>query len=230
MIAASAMLFLIGLADVLYRHTPPTTHLWWREAILGVVALALTLVSFVSAPWWGAAGVLLGFSLWLLTYFRWRALAMIGTAMVLSALLAPVGFARSLGEPHLFIPTGEHWLVTMWVLLIGGCVLINLVTANRVVRAVLAFSEREPVVEVGQPRAGRVIGVLERYLLIALVLGGQALSMAGLAAAKSIIRYPEISSASEEKPGLSAEVFFIGTVTSWLVAIGSAALLLLAAP
>lgn len=88
--------------------------------------------------------------------------------------------------------------------------------ANWTVRGVLRM------VRVDQPaesnRAGRWIGILERLIIYILVLGGQAAAAGIVVAAKSILRFPEISS---EPKQIAPEYVLIGSLASWLVAFGA---------
>ncbi|MFB2581907.1 hypothetical protein ACEXQD_11690 [Herbiconiux sp. P15] len=75
-----------------------------------------------------------------------------------------------------------------------------------------------PVVE--DLRGGRIIGPLERLLIVALSLAGALPIVAGILAAKGIVRFPEIS---HDGPGGSkAEYFLVGSLVSWSLAILSA--------
>lgn len=63
---------------------------------------------------------------------------------------------------------------------------------------------------------GRLIGPLERLLIVLLAgFGAQAL-IAALLAAKGIVRFPEIS--ADRRFGSKAEEFLIGSLTSWALA------------
>lgn len=81
-------------------------------------------------------------------------------------------------------------------------------------RAVARWLHREP------PRAtlrgGRVIGPLERILLVFLALTGAYPVIAALIAAKGIVRFPEIS--TDRGSGSKAEEFLVGSFTSWFIA------------
>lgn len=63
--------------------------------------------------------------------------------------------------------------------------------------------------------AGRWIGILERLLIYVLVLGGQPAAAGVVVAAKSILRFPEISS---EPKQIAPEYVLIGSLASWLLA------------
>lgn len=65
-------------------------------------------------------------------------------------------------------------------------------------------------------RGGRVIGPLERLLIVVLGLAGALPVIAALLAAKGIVRFPEIS--RDSGLGAKAEEFLIGSMTSWSLA------------
>lgn len=222
MIPVLSLITIISLSDLLHSRglseptgrrsiLPPGA---WRPWLLGAVVLGLTGLVALSSPWWTAVGVVAGAGVWLSTYLNTsRGPAMVIAGVIALGLLAPFALTD---QP----PLTPRWDIFQKVLLVISVIGLNLTTANRIVRAVLRLAgASEPATNSNEPRAGRVIGVLERLLLVALVIAGQGISIAGVAAAKSIIRYPEISKAARDEGGLSAEVFFIGTVTSWLVAL-----------
>jgi hypothetical protein len=127
------------------------------------------------------------------------------------------------------------------VLLVVGLLLVNLATANVVVRLVLiVVGAMRPVLPVDpdagpqpsdQLRGGRLLGPMERALILGLGLAGQ-LTAAGLViAAKGLIRFPELQakrddSTSVDGVGIDAvtEYFLVGSFVSWLLALGSLAL------
>ncbi len=100
------------------------------------------------------------------------------------------------------------WL-TVVVLVVGGGLLT--LPANWVVRWVLRLARHTgPPADVG---AGRWIGPLERLLIYVLVVGEPG--AAGLVvAAKSILRFPEISGTPAR---IDPEYVLVGSLASWLV-------------
>lgn len=97
-------------------------------------------------------------------------------------------------------------------LIVGGALLVTW-PANLLVRFVL----RRARAVVGQPiGAGRWIGILERLLIFTLVVMGEAGAAGLVVAAKSILRYPEIS--GQAPTPMNPEYVLIGSLTSWLVA------------
>jgi hypothetical protein len=128
------------------------------------------------------------------------------------------------------------------VLLVVGLVLVNLSTANVLVRLVLvSVGAMRPVIEdrltdADQPsdrlRGGRLLGPMERVVILGLGLAGQ-LTAAGLViAAKGLIRFPELQASRKDGTGgvdgvgidQVTEYFLVGSFVSWLVALVSLAL------
>ena len=123
------------------------------------------------------------------------------------------------------------------VLLVLGLVLVNLSTGNVLVRLVLVAIKAVPPSDAAplpagpqadeQLRGGRLLGPMERVLILGLGLAGQ-LGAAGLViAAKGLIRFPGLQSkrgeTTVEGVGIDAvtEYFLVGSFISWLVALGS---------
>ena len=69
---------------------------------------------------------------------------------------------------------------------------------------------------------GRWIGPLERVLLVLLAGASANVALAAIIAAKGVIRFPEIS---KDSSGRKAEEFLIGSLTSWMLAVLGALLL-----
>ncbi|MDR2321160.1 MAG: hypothetical protein LBE60_05885 [Microbacterium sp.] len=72
-------------------------------------------------------------------------------------------------------------------------------------------------------RGGRLIGPLERVLVLLLTLFAAYPLLAAMLAAKGIVRFPEIS--RDGVNGGRAEYFLVGSLVSWVVALGGALLL-----
>ncbi|MGL5815961.1 MAG: hypothetical protein ACRCYR_00250 [Phycicoccus sp.] len=176
-----------------------------HTAALGALALAATWLVGLSG-WASEAGGLLG---------RW------------------LGWAA--------FPMADTDVSTGRVLLVTGLSLVNLATANVLVRVVLvavgalrpsrtvtAGIDPEPA---AQLRGGRLLGPMERVLILGLGLAGQ-LTAAGLViAAKGLIRFPELQAKSGEDTAIEGvgidevtEYFLVGSFVSWLTALASLAL------
>ncbi|MEN2741154.1 hypothetical protein ABCS02_25505 [Microbacterium sp. X-17] len=118
------------------------------------------------------------------------------------------------------------------ILLIAGVTLFLVSPGNRIVRIALqdeigpgaATSSATPVV--GGLKGGRLIGPLERILILGLFVANAAAVIAALIAAKGIVRFPEISKDAEG--GNRAEYFLIGSLVSWATALAGVGALWLA--
>jgi hypothetical protein len=132
------------------------------------------------------------------------------------------------------------------VLLLSGLTLFNVATANIIVRLVLlaigalrpeavSAALRAPGSPPTQPadrlKGGRLLGPMERLVILGLGLAGE-LGAAGLVvAAKGLLRFPEIQAAARTGPGTFGgglvgiddvtEYFLVGSFVSWLVALAS---------
>ncbi|MEQ8840450.1 MAG: hypothetical protein RIB98_05685 [Acidimicrobiales bacterium] len=108
--------------------------------------------------------------------------------------------------------------VTVLLVLALGVVLIS--TANAVVRIVL-----EVVIDGEAPttriRGGRVIGSLERLLILGFVLAGQPTTAALVVTAKSLLRYPELRAHDDVDIHAVTEYVLIGSLVSWTLALGA---------
>lgn len=69
-------------------------------------------------------------------------------------------------------------------------------------------------------KGGRLIGPLERVIVFLLTLAGAYAVLAAVLAAKGIVRFPEISRDGET--GARAEYFLVGSLVSWVIALGAA--------
>ncbi|HET6731237.1 hypothetical protein [Mycobacterium sp.] len=119
------------------------------------------------------------------------------------------------------------------VLMVVGVVLLQLVTGNQLVRLVLGSVGA--VKPAGQPQAsdklkgGRLLGPMERLLIVGLGLAGQLAAATAVVAAKSIVRFPEINAQkARENGGIGidevTEYFLVGSFASWILALGGVAL------
>ncbi|AKV86000.1 hypothetical protein AKG07_06500 [Microbacterium sp. CGR1] len=69
-------------------------------------------------------------------------------------------------------------------------------------------------------KGGRLIGPLERVLVMLLTLAAAYPILAAMLAAKGIVRFPEISRDGET--GARAEYFLVGSLVSWVIGLGAA--------
>jgi hypothetical protein len=116
-----------------------------------------------------------------------------------------------------------------------GVVLLQLVTGNQLVRLVLGSVGAVRPAGEPQPsdrlKGGRLLGPMERLLILGLGLGGQLAAASAVVAAKSIIRFPEINAQKARENGTIGidditEYFLVGSFSSWIVALGGLVLVL----
>ena len=118
-------------------------------------------------------------------------------------------------------------------LLLLGVFLVQLSTGNVLVRLVLAATDTvSPALHAtpGDPaeqlKGGRLLGPMERVLILGLGLAGQLTAAAIVIAAKGLLRWPELQSKPEQvRIHRLTEYFLVGSFVSWLVALGSLVLL-----
>ncbi len=127
------------------------------------------------------------------------------------------------------------------VILVLGVFVFLLESGNVVVRAALAGEHTwkptgdppadaepdaapeggaDPAPGRGGFKGGRLIGPLERVIVFMLTLVPAYPLLAAMLAAKGIVRFPEISRDGET--GARAEYFLVGSLVSWVVALGGA--------
>jgi hypothetical protein len=242
----------VGLAD-LVRTGRPVVARWAVPAGVAVV-VALALLSGLTAPvdLLVLAAALLPFVLWV-RYSSRSLTTGTGHVAALGALgggavwcLALSGWAS---EPGGLLGRWLEWADVPFVggatpgrvLLVLGLVLANLATANVVVRLVLvSVGALRPTVRAapgGDPepadqlRGGRLLGPMERLVILGLGLAGQ-LTAAGLViAAKGLIRFPELQAKRSETTSVDGvginevtEYFLVGSFVSWILALAGLAL------
>ena len=101
------------------------------------------------------------------------------------------------------------------VLVVGGGLLT--LPANWLVRWILRLARHTG--PPGDTGAGRWIGPLERLLIYVLVLAGEPGAAGLVVAAKSILRFPEISGTPAK---IDPEYVLVGSLASWLAAFAVA--------
>ena len=118
-------------------------------------------------------------------------------------------------------------------LLLLGAFLVQLSTGNVLVRLVLAATDTvspelhaTPGDPAEQLKGGRLLGPMERVLILGLGLAGQLTAAAIVIAAKGLLRWPELQSKPEQvRIHRLTEYFLVGSFVSWLVALSSLVLL-----
>lgn len=118
--------------------------------------------------------------------------------------------------------------------MIVGVVLVQFATANQLVRLVLGSVGAVRPAGEPQPsdrlKGGRLLGPMERLLILSLGVGGQVAAASAVVAAKGIIRFPELNAQKNRNGGVGidevTEYFLVGSFTSWLLALGGITLVL----
>lgn len=130
-----------------------------------------------------------------------------------------------------------------WVVAVIGVALFLVRSSNLITRAALRRAAESPAAASGSTRlwelrirgrvigeigdrpaesatpllqGGRLIGPIERALIVVIALFGAWVLIAALVAAKGVVRFPEIS--ADRGVGSKAEEFLVGSLTSWAIA------------
>ena len=239
MSALAVMFIAVGLADIGRRLTD---RLW----VGVVIAPAVVIISAVFAGLWHfgdivllliAAAAAVGWAVLCARAERTGAqevapLALFGGAagllIVLSGWASDVAGLVARWSAWVGLSVGPDQL-----LMVIGVVLLQLVTGNLLVRLVLGSvgaikPEGEPQAS-DKLKGGRLLGPMERLLILGLGLAGQLGAATAVVAAKSIVRFPEINAQkARENGGIGidevTEYFLVGSFASWILALGGLAL------
>ena len=116
-------------------------------------------------------------------------------------------------------------------LLVTGVLLVQLSTGNVLVRLVLGVTgTTNPMRSTTGPapalKGGRLLGPMERVLIVGLGLAGELTAASIVIAAKGLLRFPELQSARASPssgPGIHevTEYFLVGSFVSWSVSLVS---------
>lgn len=243
MSALAVALIAMGIADAVRRLTRPV----WVSAV--VVPIVVVVCAALSGLWHpgdfpllaiaaagGVGWVLLGARAERSGDHQGAPIAVFGFA--LAALILLSGWASDVGG---LVGRWSSWVEVPGIddvspnrlLMIVGAVLLQFVTGNQLVRLVLGSVGA--VKPEGQPqpsdklKGGRLLGPMERTLILGLGLAGQLAAATAVVAAKSIIRFPEINAQKARENGNIGiddvtEYFLVGSFASWIIALGGLAL------
>lgn len=244
MSAVAVLLIAIGIADLVR----PLTTRRWPPVIL---APALVLFGAALCGLWHpgdrwligiAAAVAAGWEVSGYLAERWsgprQALPLLFLPGALPLLFVLSGLASPVSGP---VKTWVGWadpiagIDATRVVMVVGVALMQMATGNQMVR--LLLKSVGAVRPRGQPqpsdrlKGGRLLGPMERSLILGLGLAGQLSVATAVIAAKSIIRFPEINAQKAIRDGGVGiddvtEYFLIGSFASWIVALGGLALTL----
>lgn len=166
----------------------------------------------------------------------WLPLAVLGGGLVLAVLVSgaapPAGGLLGRWLDAVALPVLQG-LSADRALLLLGVVLLQLSTGNVLVRLVLAVTHTlNPAREGSRSdpgtrlKGGRLLGPMERLLIVGLALAGHVTAATVVVAAKGLLRWPELQSRREQEHiHRLTEYFLVGSFASWLVALGGLLLL-----
>ncbi len=270
-IVVGVFLGVVGAGDLL-RAARDLTSMRRRVAILGFGWALLALGVLALGP--GAPGVPLwlglaaAYALWLLGSSAalagsglWEPSGHPGAARALAFAGLGAGIAVGLvGAEVSEVPDWPSFLdetaLARWpvqdVVVAVGAVLVQLATANVLVRLLLDSVGVPATRNEKQLKGGRVLGPMERVFIVGLGAIGEVTAAAIVVAAKGLLRFPELQRAvrlggedvlvevdphhlpapgdPRDLPGPTdvTEYFLIGSFASWLVALAGVALIYLA--
>ena len=239
MIELALWLVVVGVCDLARAARDVTTA--GRRALIcaiGVVLLLLAALAVEVPP--GRTLVLLGG--WVPCFLLW----VLGSAQALTHGSAPARVAArvmafvGIGAGSLFGLLGADLVGPVSLALPGpldrfgverttllvGVLLVQLATANVVVRLLLDSVGVPAAPHEKQLKGGRVLGPMERLFIVGLGLSGHVTTASIVVAAKGLLRFPELL---RDVPGPSdvTEYFLIGSFASWLLALAGVAVVAL---
>ncbi len=230
--AIGAWLAVVGLCDLVRSGRDATP--WSRGLLLTGAGVRLLIAAAITleAPWWLLLGWLVALTAWVLG----SASALVGhtvPARVVAFAGLTLGIVASLlGGERVTVgdllpgPLGD--LDPEVLVVTSGVLLVQLATANVVVRLVLdavgvPASDNEKTL-----KGGRLLGPMERLMIVGLGLAGEVTAAGIVVAAKGLLRFPELQrGARPGGPSDMTEYFLIGSFASWLIALAGVALCLL---
>ncbi len=241
MTGLSCWLVTIALLD-LFRARQDTSSPRQRTVLCGVGALAVIGLASSAHPrdGWGWTAWCLG-ALLLLGWVVGSGLALSGTQRGRGAAIAYGSLAVGVvtfglagartGElgwlRRLLADSAIHAVGPDRALVSVAAILLQVSTANILIRILLDL--------VGVPaqdnekalRGGRVLGPMERLVIVGLGLAGSLTGATIVVAAKALLRFPELRPSHSGKDDGATDVteyFLIGSFASWIVAFGCVAL------
>ena len=233
MTSVGVWLAVVGACDLIRAGRDATP--WARRLLLtvaGALLLAMATVALAPPRWlpllwlgalvlWvhGSAAALVGHSgTARVVAFGGMALGVGGSLLAGSELAAP---GRSVPGPLGDLPP-DLLLVSV------GVLLVQLATANVLVRLLLDAVGVPAADNEKTLKGGRLLGPMERLMVVGLGLAGELTAAGIVVAAKGLLRFPELQRGTRSGPSDMTEYFLIGSFASWLIALAGVALCLLA--
>jgi hypothetical protein len=230
----------IGLSDIVADlsgrpRNPIRIVAGWAAATLGSLALARG----YGFPWAVSLVLTIFVSLSALAWLAARAVPWtpVGAALILWAF-GVVGLGVTMAGRTIDGPDGGLILESLRDLGLGGSIvgtppalallvgalLVMQATANSVVRLILTAVGADFEAAEEKLRGGRIIGPLERSLVFGFTVAGEPTAAVLVISAKSLLRFPEISTSDKTRIDTVTEYFLVGSMASWIVAFGAGAL------
>ncbi|UNK72029.1 hypothetical protein [Microbacterium sp. H1-D42] len=244
MILTAFTLIGIGAGDLLRRFVQRRAA---RLALLALLAVAIVAIGVLSDSVGPALIAIVLAAGWMWTMpldatgraSFWPAVLLAAVVAATTALMPARTDPGLIGDFwNLPAPGGQQVAFDVAMLALGTMLFVA-ESANLVVRAALdregawrpadqggalrGGQLRQPQQSANGFKGGRLIGPLERMLVVALTLASAYSLLAAMLAAKGIVRFPEISKDGET--GARAEYFLVGSLVSWVTALASALLL-----
>jgi hypothetical protein len=189
---------------------------------------------WLEVPWWLAL-------LWLVTFGAWvqgSAMALVGhgvlaRSVAFAAVALGVGCSLLAGgrvnPPGGDLPGPLGDLGAEVMVASVGVLLCQLATGNVLVRLLLDAVGVPAADNEKTLKGGRLLGPMERLMLVGLGLAGELTAAGVVVAAKGLLRFPELQRVARGSgPSDMSEYFLIGSFASWLLALGGVALVTLA--
>jgi hypothetical protein len=245
MSAAAVLLIAVGIADLCRRAVRAA----WAPLVIGPVVVAGC--ATLGALWHRGDTPLLVLAAVAAVVWEWLCLRAEGSGRQQAAPLAVFAAALVLLIMLSGWSSPVNGLIARWsgwvqlplshvtptrLLMIVAVVLVQFATGNQLVRLVLGSVGAVRPAGEPQPsdrlKGGRLLGPMERLLILSLGVGGQVAAASAVVAAKGIIRFPELSAQKNRNGDVGidevTEYFLVGSFTSWLLALGGIALVLAA--
>ncbi len=241
MTAVAVLLLAVGVADLCRRAVRSA----WPPLAVGPVVVVTC--AALGALWHGGDIPLLVAAATTAVAWEWLCLrsersghaqaaplAVFATALVLLIVLSGWSTRVSgvVGRWSAWVQLPLSHVTPTRLLMIVGVVLVQFATGNQLVRLVLGSVGAVRPAGEPQPsdrlKGGRLLGPMERLLILSLGVGGQVAAASAVVAAKGIIRFPELSAQKNRNGDVGidevTEYFLVGSFTSWLLALGGIAL------
>jgi hypothetical protein len=171
----------------------------------------------------------------------WLPLLILGVSFAVVLIASPWAGAGAgpVGDwlDRVTVPALEGLSVDRAMVLLGGF-LVQMSTGNVVVRLVLSATgtlvpSRGPAHDSTRTlKGGRLLGPMERLVILGLGLGGYLTAAGVVVTAKGLLRFPELQAKRDsadllDAPGIDevTEYFLVGSFVSWLLALTTLVLL-----